>query len=345
MSGTCLVAKSRESANATTAVLLMNLGTPASPTTRAVRRYLSAFLSDRRVVDLPHALWLPLLHLFILNTRARRSARKYAKIWLDGENGGSPLQVYTAAQAAVLQEHFQLAGRPLQIAYAMRYGKPSLDEQMDKLLAQGTKRLLLLPLYPQYASSTTASCVDALCASLKKRRNQPEFRLLRDYHDHPQYIAALASSVRRHWQKCGGLGDGGRLLMSFHGLPQRHCELGDTYYDECLSSARLLATELGIAEQQYALSFQSRFGWAKWLQPSTISTLSEWGKQRLGRVDVLCPGFACDCLETLEEIAIEARQCFLSNGGAEYHYIPAMNADPRWISALAAIVGEQLDGW
>jgi len=331
-----------------TVVLLMNLGTPEAPTPRAVRRYLSEFLSDQRVVDLPRLLWLPLLHGVILNTRPRRSAAKYAKIWLSGR--GSPLMVHTAGLATGLQSQLsggtqQAGGAAIRVDYAMRYGSPSLADKMQTLREANATRLLLVPLYPQFSSSTTASCLDALCSYLKATLNPPELRILRDYHAQPAYIAALASSVRAHWQAHGEPGEQGRLLISFHGLPKHLCERGDPYHEECQTTAKLLASELGLEGSQYSVAFQSRFGPAKWLEPATSDTLTAWGRQRLARVDVICPGFAADCLETLEEIDIEARESFLSHGGGHFCYIPALNDSPQWQRALAEIITPHLHGW
>ena len=321
-------------------ILLVNLGTPDAPTPAALRRYLGEFLWDPRVVEIPRPLWWLILKGVILNTRPRKSAAKYAAIWTDE---GSPLLVHTRRQATLLKgwlgEHTQA---PFALRCAMRYGQPSIASALDELRAERCDRLLVLPLYPQYAASTTASAADAVFAHLRKIRTLPALRLVRQYHDHPAYIAALAANVRDYWQREG---QGELLLMSFHGLPRRSLTLGDPYHCHCQKTARLLAERLGLAPQDYRITFQSRFGRAEWLQPYTAATLAELGRQKLRRLDVICPGFVADCLETLEEIAIEGRATFLSHGGGEYRYIPALNEHPAWISALGEIALENLQGW
>lgn len=324
------------------AVVLINLGTPEAPTASALRRYLAEFLGDPRVVEIPRLLWWPILHGIILTIRPKKSAAKYAAIWT---KEGSPLRVHTEKQAKLLQGHLGARGYPLTVRYAMRYGKPALTEVLDQLKAAGHPRILLLPLYPQYAASTTATAIDVAAQWLTRTRNQPQIRFVRDYHADPAYIAALAHSVRRHWQTHGPLGECDRLLMSFHGLPERNRRLGDPYYDECLVSGKALAEALGLKETHYRISFQSRFGKATWLQPYTTATLENWAREGIERVDVICPGFAADCLETLEEIALEGRADFLAAGGKSYHYIPALNDDPAWIEALADLTERQLAGW
>ncbi|MDR2839354.1 MAG: ferrochelatase [Azonexus sp.] len=325
-----------------TAVVLINLGTPESPTAPALRRYLKEFLSDPRVVEIPKLLWWPILNGLILNLRPKQSAAKYAAVW---QPEGSPLRFHSERQAKLLKGFLGARGHRLAVVSAMRYGQPALASVLDGLKADGVRRILLLPMYPQYAASTTATAIDAACRWLMKTRNQPEIRAIRDFHDHPGYIAALEQSVRQHWQRNGPLGDDGRLLISFHGLPKRSVDLGDPYFAECQTTGRLLAERLQLAPEQFLITFQSRFGKAQWLQPYTAPTLRAWGKQGVRRVDALCPGFVADCLETLEEIAIEGRAEFLHAGGKAYHYIPALNENEDWLHSLADLVEQHLAGW
>ena len=320
------------------AVLLVNLGTPDAPTAQAVRRYLAEFLADPRVVEIPRALWLPLLRGVILPVRAAQSAHKYASIWLAE---GSPLAVHTERQARLLRDWLDVRlGRdaPL-VEYAMRYGRPSIPERLDRLRAAGCERILVLPLYPQYAASTTASAVDALGAWLARARNLPEVRCMKHYHDHPAYIAALAAQVRRHWDAHGRAAP---LVMSFHGLPKFSIERGDPYYRECQRTAQLLAAALNLSEREWRLTFQSRFGRTEWLQPYTQPALVELARGGQRRVDVVCPGFVADCLETLEELGIVARRAFLEAGGGEFNLLACLNESPEWIDALGALVRENL---
>lgn len=325
-----------------TAVLLINLGTPEAPTAAAVRRYLKEFLSDPRVVEIPRALWWLILNAIILSVRPRRSAEKYAAIWTAD---GSPLKVHVERQAKLLRGFLGQAGHRVLVDYAMRYGEPSIAATLSRLKAAGCTRILLLPLYPQYAASTTATALDAACVWLQSVRNQPEIRSVRSFADHPGYIAALAASVRQHWASSGRPGDSYRLIMSFHGLPRYTLEKGDPYHCECQKSGRLLAEALGLRAEQYQVCFQSRFGRAEWLRPYTASTLKALGKQGLQRVDIICPGFPADCLETLEEIAIEGRAEFIEAGGKEYHYLPCLNERDDWLHALADIATSHLQGW
>ena len=325
-----------------TAVLLVNLGTPEAATAAALRRYLRQFLSDPRVVELPRALWRPILHGLILPFRPKQSAAKYAAIW---QPEGSPLRLHTERQARLLKGLLGERGHRVAVAWAMRYGEPAIPKTLDRLKAEGARRILLLPMYPQYAASTTATVVDEVCRWLLRTRNQPELRVVRDFHDHEGYLAALEHSVRQHWRRQGPLGADDRLLISFHGLPKRSVELGDPYFAECQTTGRLLAERLQLSPGQVQICFQSRFGKAKWLQPYTAPTLGDWGRQGIHRVDVLCPGFVADCLETLEEIALEGRTHFLTAGGAQYHYIPALNENDDWLFALADIAESHLSGW
>lgn len=320
-------------------ILLINLGTPDAPTPAALKRYLAEFLSDPRVVEMPRWLWKPILHGVILNTRPAKSAAKYAAVWTPE---GSPLLAHTVKQAKLLRGLLGEQGISAEVAVAMRYGNPSLVSAVEALKAKGCDRILALPLYPQYSGATTGSALDGLFQALKQVRNVPEIRTLRHYPDHPGYIGALAASVRDHWAS-NGRGD--LLLLSFHGMPRAAIDAGDPYREECLLTARALATALGLEEKHYRVTFQSRFGRAEWLKPYTAPTLEELGKQGVKRLDVICPGFAADCLETLEEIALEGKASFLAAGGQEYRYIPALNDRQDWIAALAGITASHLAGW
>jgi ferrochelatase len=326
-----------------TAILLVNLGTPEAPTAPALRRYLKQFLSDPRVVEIPRLVWWPILNGIILNIRPKKSAEKYASIWTPA---GSPLKVHTEQQALLLKSELQqrlgIGNEQLLVDWAMRYGSPSIGEQLSQLKAAGAKRILLLPLYPQYAGSTTATAVDVAADWLIHTRNQPELRYCRSFPDHPGYIAALAASVREHWANHGRPD---KLLMSFHGVPRATLERGDPYHCECQKTGRLLAQALGLAEHEWLLTFQSRFGKAQWLQPYTAPTLERLAEEGVRRVDVICPGFTGDCLETLEEIALEGKASFLAAGGAEYHYLPCLNERGDWIAALADIAIANMAGW
>jgi ferrochelatase len=314
----------------TTAILLLNLGTPDAPTAPAVKRYLAEFLGDPRVVELPRLLWLPLLHGIILRTRPAKSAAKYATIWTAE---GSPLKLHTERQAKLLKGLLGERGqKELLIDWAMRYQNPSIPSVLDRLVAQGATEILVLPLYPQYAGSTTASTEDAVAAWLKRQKQPPAIRWVKDYPTDPGYIGALAASIREHWQAHGR---GEKLIMSFHGIPQRSVDRGDPYASQCQATAQALAAALDLPSDQWLATFQSRFGAAKWLQPYTQPTLEELARGGLKRVDVLCPGFPADCLETLEEISMECREAFLHSGGETFHYIPCLNERPDWIAALA----------
>ncbi|MGN6390197.1 MAG: ferrochelatase [Burkholderiaceae bacterium] len=324
---------------ARTGVVLMNLGTPDAPTPEAVRRYLKQFLSDGRVVEIPKAAWWPILYGIILPIRSKKSAQKYASIWT---NEGSPLKVHTEKQARLLQGYLGERGHDVRVAYAMRYGNPSIPAILDQLKTDGCDRILVLPAYPQYSGTTTASLWDAVFDHFRQVRNVPALRLVRHYHDDSGYIAALKASVLTHWEAHGRPD---RLVMSFHGVPKRTLMLGDPYHCECRKTARLLAAELGLTPEQYLVTFQSRFGRAEWIQPYTAPTLQALAREGVGRVDVICPGFTSDCLETLEEIAMEVRHDFLSAGGKTFHYIPCLNEQPAWLHALADIALRELAGW
>ncbi len=321
-------------------ILITNLGTPDAPTTAALRRYLQEFLSDHRVVDMNRMLWWLILHGIILNTRPARSAKAYQGVWSDE---GSPLMVHSKRQCAALSTLFQQTeDKQVVVALAMRYGSPSIAKGLDALRQQGCGKILVFPLYPQYAASTTGSTFDAVADALKQWRWVPTLRMINTYHDHPAYIEALAASVKRHWQQYGRPD---RLLISFHGIPERYARQGDPYPCLCKKTARLLAAALELDDGDWLISFQSRFGKEPWLQPYTDETLQSWGREGLGRVDVICPGFAADCLETLEEIAVENRDYYTKSGGERLTYIPALNANDDHIQALFTIIGEHLQGW
>jgi ferrochelatase len=315
-----------------TGVLLANLGTPDAPTPAAVRRYLRQFLSDRRVVDLPPLVWWPILYGIVLPLRPRRSAANYQRIWTAN---GSPLLDISRRQLEAVRA--RLAGRDMPVALGMRYGEPSIASALEELRRKGVARILVLPLYPQYSSATTASTYDAVAAAIRRMAWVPELCLLGDYHDQPWYIEALAGSVREAWSERG---PAERLIMSFHGMPAKTREAGDPYFDRCQTTSRLLAEALGLSEDRWIMTFQSRFGAAKWLEPYTDQTLKDLAQQGVTSVDLICPGFSADCLETLEEIAIANRELFLEAGGKEYRYIPALNDREEHVEGLVGMVGE-----
>lgn len=322
-----------------TAVVLVNLGTPEAPTPTAVRRYLREFLSDPRVVEIPRIVWWFILNLFILPFRSRRSAHAYQSIWSEQ---GSPLMVHTVDLAHTLQEQLRRdatgAHAPM-VVVAMRYGQPSIRSRLKSLRAQGVSRILVVPLYPQYAAATTASIFDAVFDELKTWRHLPELRLLSDYHDDPTYLDSVATSIKQFWKSEGR---GSKLLFSFHGLPERSRALGDPYHDQCQASARGIAARLQLQPEQWQVVFQSRFGPADWLKPYCVDTLAALPAIGCTEVDVVCPGFAADCLETLEEIAITNRDVFLQAGGRQYRYIPALNSSPLHVSMLSSLVTRAL---
>lgn len=323
-----------------TGVLLTNLGTPDAPTTAALRRYLGEFLWDPRVIEIPRPLWWLILHGIILRLRPARSAAKYRSIW--GEQG-SPLLAISLRQAAgVALRLKEYCPGPVHVAVGMRYGNPSIASALRELRAAGARRILVLPLYPQYSAATTASTFDAVAKEFATWRWLPELRMIQHYHDDPGYIAAVADSIADAWQRQP---PAQRLLFSFHGLPKRNLLLGDPYHCECHKTARLVAERLALSEDRWAVSFQSRFGRAEWLKPYTSEQLKEWAQAGTESVDVVCPGFAADCLETLEEIEEENRQYFLESGGRDYRYIPALNDDVRHLDALSALILEHGRGW
>jgi len=325
---------------ADTGVLLVNLGTPDAPTASAVRNYLRQFLADPRVVELPRWLWLPILYLFILPFRSPKTARKYESIW---KPDGSPLRIHHERQAQLLRGYLgQRYKAVVPVVAAMRYGKPSIAQGLAELKAKGCRRILVIPMYPQYAGSATGSVEDALKHALRKLRPAPEIRFVKDFHDHRGYAKAIAKNINEYWFKHGRPD---KLVLSFHGIPKASVDRGDPYQIQCLESARLIASELGWMDARTVVTFQSRFGAAEWIKPYTVDTLRTFAAEGVQRVDVACPGFAADCLETLEEIAIEARKAFRDAGGKDFHYIPTTNDTPPWMTALTILSMEKLAGW
>lgn len=322
-------------------VLLVNLGSPDAPNPGAVRSYLREFLSDARVVEIPRIIWWPILHGIVLRTRPRASAARYAQVWM---SDGAPLKVHTERQTRLIQGYLGERAKQLPIVadYAMRYGSPSIADKIRQMKQHNCNRLLIVPLYPQYSASTTATVTDAVTKCLAEMRNQPALRTVRSFHDHPGYIAALAQSVKDYRMKNGRPDI---LVMSFHGVPRRTLDKGDPYHCECQKTGRLLAEALSLRPEQYRITFQSRFGRAEWLKPYTADVLKELGRQKTPRVDVICPGFVSDCLETLEEIAIEGKATFLKAGGKEFHAVPCLNERNDWLHALTDIVVRNLLGW
>jgi ferrochelatase len=314
--------------NTNSGILLVNLGTPESPTVPAVKKFLSEFLHDRRVVDMTRWLWCPLLHGIILPIRSPKVAKLYQHVWLDE---GSPLMVHSLAQVSKLHA---LTGLP--VALGMTYGMPSIASGIETLLAQGVDRIVILPLYPQYSGTTTEAVKDVL-AKVKQR---PEIasialNLIEDYHAHPSYIAALANKVTAYWQQHGR---GDYLLCSYHGIPQRYADNGDVYPQHCETTTKLLAQALGLNEDQIGMSYQSRFGREAWLQPYTDKVLEQMGD--IKSLDIISPAFSCDCLETLEEIAIGCRETFMEAGGEQFNYIPCLNDDDEHIAMMAELVSQ-----
>lgn len=323
-----------------TGILVTNLGTPEAPTASALRRYLAEFLWDPRVVEVPRPIWWLVLHGVILRIRPARAAKSYAKVWT---SEGSPLLVIARRQAELLQAQLSAAAPgPVHVALGMRYGSPSIRQALETLREKGARRILAFPLYPQYSATTTASTLDAIGDVFRGWRWLPDFRFISRYHDHPAYIAALASSIREFR---AGHGDEAHLLFSFHGIPKRYFMAGDPYHCECHKTARLVAQALGLDETRWDVSFQSRFGREEWLKPYTDHTLKKWGREGRHSVQVVCPGFSADCLETLEEINEENRAIFLSAGGKRFDYIPALNDRPDHIQALSDIALQHLQGW
>ena len=321
-------------------VLLCNLGTPDAPTAPALRRYLAEFLSDHRVVEIPKPIWWLILHGIILRIRPAKSAKKYASIWMED---GSPLRVWTERQAKLLRTHLVERGHAnADVRYAMRYGNPGMASVLNGMKAAGCDRILILPSYPQYSGTTTASVLDAVYSWGQRVRRVPEFRFINNYHDHPDYIGALAARVKGHFQSHG---KPQVLVLSFHGVPERTLHLGDSYHCECYKTARLLRERLDLAPETVKVTFQSRFGKAKWLEPYTEPSLVALAHAGTQHVAVMCPGFTVDCLETLEEIQMEAKEAFLHAGGKQFDYIECLNDSPDWINALANITEQHLQGW
>lgn len=326
----------------TIGVLLTNLGTPDSASRRDVRRYLKQFLSDPRVVDTPPLIWWPVLNLVILNTRPKYSAEAYAKIWTEQ---GSPLLSISREQATAIEAALNLdaeASGSIKLALAMRYGSPSIEEGLAALRQQGVQKIVVLPLYPQYSATTTASTFDAVGDALRQQPELPELRFINHYYEHPAYIAALAESVREHWAEQGRAD---RLLMSFHGLPQDYIAAGDPYQAQCEQTASALVAALELEESQWVQTFQSRVGPKQWLQPYTDKTLISLAQSGVKSVQVLCPGFSADCLETLEEIQMENRDIFMQAGGERYEYISCLNTRPDHIAMLVSLLRQHMAGW
>ncbi len=325
---------------ASVGVLLCNLGSPDAPTPAALRRYLAQFLWDRRVIEMPRPLWWLILHGIILRVRPRRSAALYKTVW---SAEGSPLIAISKRQAAALQAHLEQAmAGPVTVALAMRYGNPSIAEGLAQLKQANCQRVLVLPLYPQYSATTTASVFDAVVDELKRWRWLPELRFINHYHDDGAYITALAESIREGFERDG---EPERLIFSFHGMPKRYLLGGDPYFCECHKTARLAAQRLGLDEGRWQVTFQSRFGREEWLKPYTDKTLAGLAKGGVKRVAVVCPAFSADCLETLEEIAVENRTIFEEAGGESFSYIPALNDRDDHIAALCALALRHMQGW
>jgi len=323
-----------------TGILLVNLGTPDKPDARSVRHYLAEFLWDPRVVEIWRPLWWLILHGVILRIRPRKVAALYRSIWTPE---GSPLLVIPQKQCDLIAARLaDIAPERVETVLAMRYGTPSIEAGLNELRKRGARRLLVLPLYPQYSATTTASVFDEVTRVLSSWRHVPGLRFIQHYHDEPDYIAALADSIREHWAKHG---QPDKLLMSFHGIPRRCLLAGDPYFCEVQKTARLLAAALELGDDQWLLAFQSRFGREEWLSPYVDSTLKDWGRQGVGRVDVVCPGFSADCLETLEEISVQNRETFLASGGREFHYIPALNGRADHIEVLSQLLRRNMSGW
>jgi protoporphyrin/coproporphyrin ferrochelatase len=321
-------------------VLITNLGTPEAPTAKALRTYLRQFLSDPRVVEIPRIIWLIILHGIILRIRPKRSAKAYASVWTDR---GSPLLSHTQDQANALSTRLEKKwGNKVITQFAMRYGNPSIHSVMNSMLEAGARRLVVVPLYPQYSGSTTGSTFDAVSLDLMSRRWVPELRFINSYHDHPLYIKAMAEKIKQFWFDNG---QADKLVLSFHGVPKRYLEQGDPYYCHCQATSRLLTEALDIEASQVITTFQSRFGKAEWLKPYTDHTLKALPSEGVTSVQVFCPGFSSDCLETIEEIEVENRDYFLAAGGQNYQYIPALNSDENHIDLLESIVETNLQGW
>jgi ferrochelatase len=320
-------------------VILVNLGTPGEPTAPAIRRYLREFLSDPRVIEIPKLLWWPILNGPILMARPRKLVPRYKSVWMEG---GSPLMVYTQRQTEGLRQLFAQRGLAIEVETGMRYGQPSIKDAMLRLRERGCEHMLVVPLYPQYASSTTATVVDEVARVASHMRDQPALRFIKRFHTDLAFIRPLGDKIAAFWQQHG---KPQKLVMSFHGLPRQCVDLGDPYCRDCYETARALAQYLGLSDEAYQVTFQSRFGPAKWLEPYTEPTLQKLAQQGVTDIDVVCPGFLADCLETLEEIQVEVCEAFMHAGGKRFRYIPALNDDQAWVTSLGDMVLSHLQGW
>lgn len=320
-------------------VILVNLGTPDEPTAPAIRKYLREFLSDPRVIEIPKLLWWPILNGPILMARPRKLVPRYKSVWMEG---GSPLMVYTQRQTEGLRKLFTQRGLAIEVETGMRYGEPSIKNAMLRLRERGCEHMLVVPLYPQYASSTTATVVDEVARVASHMRDQPALRFIKRFHTDPAFIHPLGDKIAAFWQQHG---KPQKLVMSFHGLPRQCVDMGDPYCRDCYETARALAQYLGLSDDAYQVTFQSRFGPAKWLEPYTEPTLEKLAQQGVTEIDVVCPGFLADCLETLEEIQVEVCETFMHAGGKRFRYIPALNDDQAWVNALGDMVLNHLQGW
>lgn len=321
-------------------VLVTNLGTPQAPTKKALKVYLKEFLSDPRVVEVPRLLWWCILNLVILNIRPARSAKAYETVWT---KQGSPLMVHTQNQHKAIKQKLQAEfGENVIVEFAMRYGQPSVKETLQSMQKQGVTKLVTLPLYPQYSAATTGSTFDAIAQDFMQRRWLPDFRFISHYHDHPLYIQALVNKIQKYWQQNG---QADKLIFSYHGVPQRYLDNGDPYHCECYKTTRLVAESLGLDKAQYMTTFQSRFGREEWIKPYTDHTLKALPEKGVKSVQVVCPGFSSDCLETIEEIGEENRDYFLEAGGEKFDYIEALNSDDEHIEALCEIIKANMQDW
>lgn len=321
-------------------VLVSNLGTPEAPTKQALRPYLKQFLSDPRVVEVPKLIWWFVLNGIILNIRPKRSAKAYETVWTQD---GSPLLTHTKNQAKGIETRLKaIYGDDVIIDYAMRYGEPSVSTALDTLLAKGARKIIVLPLYPQYCASTSGSTFDAVAQDFTKRRWLPDFRFVSHYHDHPGYISAVANKIKAHWQTHERAD---KLIFTYHGIPKRYLLNGDPYHCECHKTSRLVAQELGLSAEEYMTTFQSRFGREEWLTPYTDETLKAMPSQGVKSVQLVCPGFSSDCLETIEEIGEENREYFEENGGERYEYIPCLNDDDEHLDMLTTLIQQHMQGW
>lgn len=321
-------------------LLLVNLGTPEAPDIASVRRYLAQFLSDPRVVDLPRALWLPILYGVVLNTRPARSAKLYELIW-NRDTGEGPLKTFTRLQAEKLQT--RMSGSRVIVDYALRYGAPSIATQIEALIAKGCGRIALLPLYPQYASSTTGSAADAAFDALRDMRKQPALRIAAPYYDDPAYIEALAANMTRSLAALDFEPE--VIVASFHGLPQAQIDRGDPYRDHCEATWRLLCASLGMSPERLRLAFQSRFGRAQWMEPYTSDVVTELAGAGIKRIAVVAPGFSSDCLETIEELGVEIRDLFLEKGGEKFARLPCLNDSEESMALIETLAKRELAGW